>query len=203
MDKVTGSTLAGTFASTEQVCLEDFSLLVFHPKQTLPKLKACVFHAECCYNVIVRCNVLCAFRIQLDFKDGHLVCDGVSVPMSDFPNDDVTPIEHLLQDCFDCNKENDKDELSFDHNLAAEILDSSYEAGNTQAITDLCTHVTPEQCEDLFKLLTKFNILFNNKLKTFTDEKIHLEVDPSVNPHHSHAHAVLHSHKSTFKKELK
>ena len=47
VDKVTGSTLAGTFASTEQVCLEDFSLPDFHPKWTLPKLKACVFHAEC------------------------------------------------------------------------------------------------------------------------------------------------------------
>ena len=47
VDKVTGSTLAGTFASTEQVCLEDLSLPDFHPKQTLPKLKACVFHADC------------------------------------------------------------------------------------------------------------------------------------------------------------
>ena len=47
VDKVTGSTLAGTFASTDQVCLEDFSLPDFHPKQTLPKLKACIFHADC------------------------------------------------------------------------------------------------------------------------------------------------------------
>ena len=30
--KNTGSTLAGTFSSTEQVCLEDFSLPDFHPK---------------------------------------------------------------------------------------------------------------------------------------------------------------------------
>ena len=47
VDKVTGSTLARTFASTEQVCLEDFSLPDFHPKRTLPKLKARVFHADC------------------------------------------------------------------------------------------------------------------------------------------------------------
>ena len=47
VDKVTGSTLAGTFASAEQVCLKDFSLPDFHPKWTLPKLKARIFHAEC------------------------------------------------------------------------------------------------------------------------------------------------------------
>ena len=47
VDEVTGSTLTGTFASAEQVCLKDFSLPDFHPKWTLPKLKACIFHAEC------------------------------------------------------------------------------------------------------------------------------------------------------------
>ena len=67
---------------------------------------------------------------------------------------------------------------------------------------DLCTHLTSEQREDLFKLLSKFNVLFNNKLKMFTDEQIHLNVDPSVIPHCFHDYAVPHSHKATFKKEL-
>ena len=114
--------------STEQVCLEDFSLLDFHPKQTLPKLKARVFHAHCHYNMIVGCDVLWAFGVQLDFEEGCLVCDGVSVPMHEFPNNasEATLIEHLLQDYLDHNKENDKDGLSFDDNFAVEILDSSY-----------------------------------------------------------------------------
>ena len=50
-------------------------------------------------------------------------------------------------------------------------------------------------------LSSKFDVLFHNKL-TFTDEKIHLEINPSVTPHYSHAYAVPHSHKATFKKEL-
>ena len=128
MDKVTGSTLTGTFASTEQVCLKDFSMPDFHPKQTLPKLKACVFHADCHCDVIVGCNVLWAFGVQMDFEEGHLACDGVSIPMREFPINasEATPIEHLLQDYLDHNKENDKDGLSFDDNFAVEILDSSY-----------------------------------------------------------------------------
>ena len=166
VDKVTGSALAGTFASAEQVCLKDFSLPDFHPKWTPPKLKACAFHADCCHNVIVGLNISQAFGDQLDFDEGHLLCDGVSVPMLEFPNDasEVTPIEHLSQDYLDCNKENDKDGLSFDNNFAAETWDSLHEAGDVQAISDLCTHLTPEQQEDLFILLFKFDILFNDKL---------------------------------------
>ena len=61
-------------------------------------------------------------------------------------------------------------------------------------IVDLCAHLTPEQQEDLFKLLSKFNVLFNNKLKMFTDEKIHLKVNSSVAPYRSRAYAVPHSH---------
>ena len=104
----------------------------FHPKRTSPKLKACAFHADCCCDVIVGHDVLCAFGTQLDFEEGHLVCDGVSIPMHEFPNNasEAIPIKHLLKDCLDCNEENCEDGLSFDNNFAAETLDSSYEAGD-------------------------------------------------------------------------
>ena len=201
VDKVTGSTLAGTFSSSEQVCLEDFSLPDFHPKRTLPKLKARVFHADCRYDMIIGRDVLRAFGIRLDFEDNCIACDGVSVPMREFPNDpDIPPIEHLLQDYLD-RIENDGDS-SPDDNFASEILDSSYEPADIRKIADSCTHLTPEQRDDLYKLLSKFDVLFNNKLKTFTDEKIHLDIDETVPPHRSRAYAVPHVHKRTFKTEL-
>ena len=106
----------------------------FHPKRTSPKLKACAFHADCCCDVIVGHDVLCAFGTQLDFEEGHLVCDGVSVPMHEFPIDasEVTPIEHLLQDYLDSNEENDEDGPSFDDNFASETLDNLHEADELQ-----------------------------------------------------------------------
>ena len=124
--------------------------------------------------------------------------------MREFPNDasEATPIERLLQDCLDCHEENDKDGFSFDNDFAVELLDSLYEARDIQAIADSCTHVTLEQQEDLFKLLSKFDVLFNDKLKTFMDKKIHHEVDASFMPHCSCACAVPHSHEAMFKKEL-
>ena len=132
MDEVTGSTLSGTFASAEQVCLKDFSLPDFHPERTPPKLKDCTFHADRHCNVIVGCDILWAFGAQLDFDKGRLVCNGVSVPMRKFPNDasEATSIEHLSQDHIDHNKENGKDGLSFDNDFVAETLDSSCQVGD-------------------------------------------------------------------------
>ena len=97
--------------------------------------------------MIVRCDVLPAFGVQLDFAEGQLICDEVSVSVRKFSNDasEASPIEHLLQDCLDLTKENDKDGLSFEDNFAVEILDCSHEAGNIPAIADLCTHLTPKQ----------------------------------------------------------
>ena len=51
--KVTGSTLAGTFTSSEKVCIEDFILPEFNGKQVLPKFGANVFHADCRYDIII------------------------------------------------------------------------------------------------------------------------------------------------------
>ena len=115
MDEVKGSTLTRTFASVEQVFLKDFSPPNFHPKQTSPNLKAHLFHAECCHNVIVHHNVLQAFGTQLYIKECFLVCDGVSIAMHKFPDyaSEATPIQHLLQDCLERNEENHKDGLSW------------------------------------------------------------------------------------------
>ena len=68
----------------------------------------------------------------MDFEEGRLVCDEVSIPLLEFLNDasEATPIEHLLQDHLDCNKENDKDGLSFCGDFAAETMDGSCEAGD-------------------------------------------------------------------------
>ena len=138
VDKATGSMLTGTFVNSEQVCLEDFSLPCHRPKQTLPKLKACNFHAKCHHNMIVSHDISQAFGMQLNVKDGCIVCDAVSIPMCEFLNGtpQAVPIEHLSQDHLDCNKCNDKDEFSFDDNFDAEILDGLCEAGNMHEVVD-------------------------------------------------------------------
>jgi hypothetical protein len=47
MPAVTSMMLAGTFTSSEQVCIQDLVLPEHNPKGTLHKLKAQVFKADC------------------------------------------------------------------------------------------------------------------------------------------------------------
>ena len=65
---VTSTTLAGTFTSSEQVCVEDLVLPEYNPKASLAKTKAQVFHAECRYDMILGRDVLRAFGIKIDFE---------------------------------------------------------------------------------------------------------------------------------------
>ena len=124
--------------------MEDFIFPDFHPKQTLPKFKACVFRTECPYDVIIGHDVLHDFGVKLDFEDHHIVCDKVSIPMLEFPaKSEIVPIEHLLQDYLDHLE--DDEVVASEESFAAEILDSSYELSDVRAVVDSCEHLTPEQ----------------------------------------------------------
>ena len=216
-DKVSGTTLAGSFSSSEQVTMNDLILPEFSSKRSFPTLKAQVFHAPCRYDMIVGRDVLRAFGVKLDFEEDCIVSRGVSRPMREFPNDlpkDVTAVDSLLQDFIDYTLDDEDDDCldddeasiasegSNEDGFVQEILDSKYDAVDPRKIADSCTHLTQEQRDDLAKLFSKFTKLFNGELRAFTDEKIHLDIDPTVTPHRSRAYAVPHLHRELFKREL-
>ena len=207
---VTGSTLAGTFTSKEQVCLNDLMLPEFSDKKVLHKINAKVFDAECRYDMILGRDALRAFGISLDFDQQVMTADGVSRPMREFPRnlygDDLLPTEILLQEYLDEKEFNDgewfKDSSDKFDDGYAEMADSKYDGATPKEIADTCTHLTSAQRRDLEKLFSKFEKLFDGKLRTYTDEKIHLEVDSSIQPHRSRPYTVPVSQRELFRREL-
>ena len=117
VDKITGSTLGGTFNSTEQVCIEELSFPEFFAKRKLPKLSARVFHADCRYDMIVGRDVLRAFGVLLDFEGDQMQCDGSTIPMRTFPTDTASSgnyaLDFLLNEYID-RAENDETPISDD-----------------------------------------------------------------------------------------
>ena len=105
VDVVTGSTLTGTFASAEQVCLECFSLPNFHPKWTLPKLKAWMLHAEFCCDMIVGHNVFKPLVCNLISKMVILFVTEILFQCINFLTMPLRPLplNILSQDCLCCN----------------------------------------------------------------------------------------------------
>ena len=69
-------------------------------------------------------------------------------------------------------------------------------------IANLCTHLMKSQQDDLAKLFEKFETLFDGTLHKYTNEKIHLDINSTVTPHHSHTYTVPHTQQDVFKREL-
>ena len=204
IDKVTGTTLAGTFTSSEQVCINDVILPEFNPKQALHKLGAKVFDADCRYDMILGRDVLRAFGIKLDFEHDTITSNGISRSMREYPqpvDDGMRPVDVLLHDYLDDMEFNDEDDESSDETYA-DLMDSKYEGATPREIADSCTHLTPEQRDDLEKLFSKFTTLFDGNLRKFTDEQIHLDVDPTVPSKRSRPYTVPFRQRDIFRREL-
>ena len=207
--KLSGTTLAGTFSSTEQVSMEGSGLPEFYGNRSLPKLGARVFHAPCRYDMIVGRDVLRSFGIKLDFEDNLMQCSDVVVPMRPFPDaptsGEPNPAEQMMYDLFDQQLLDNDEDFSSDtptDGFASEIKDSTYEQHSPAEIAARAKHLNDSQKQDLAALLSKYSLLFDGKLKAYTGDKIHLEVDDSAKPHVSRPYAVPRVHMPTFKKEL-
>ena len=86
--------------------------------------------------------------------------------------------------------------------LPSKILPSKYDAMDIETIVHCCTHLCPQQQDDLLDVLSRFPKLFNNELNVYPHEKIHLDIDPTVSPHITHAYLVPGSQLQLFKDEL-
>jgi len=204
VDQISGSTLAGSFTSSEQVCVEDLVLPEFHPKQSLPKLGANIFNSECRYDMILGRDILRAFSVILDFEDNCILSDGVRIPMKPYSVSSPESLlqDFLLQDIAEHLSDKDENYLFSDDGFVQEILDSKYDAMDPKAVADSCTHLSENQRADLAQLFSKFTKLFDGKLRHFTDERVHLDIDETITPKRSRAYAVPHMHKTLFKREL-
>jgi hypothetical protein len=143
-----------------------------------------------------------AFGLTLDFENETMMASGISKPMQVFPQGEEEPSCMLMQEFLDDMEMEDESNDSDDAYAQQEILDSKCDGATPKEIAAKCTHLTEDQRADLVKLFSKFTQLFDGKLRKFTDEQIHLEVDPSVEPNHSRACAVPHQQQEMFKKEL-
>ena len=78
VESITGSTIVGTFNLNQQVHLTNLVLPEFRCNQFIPNLNCHIFMAECRYDMILSCNALRHFGLDLDFC---MTYNDVSMPM--------------------------------------------------------------------------------------------------------------------------
>jgi len=93
--EISGSTLAGSFKSNQEITLTDVVLPVLHRNMSLPEVKARIFNSPCRYDIILGRDACTALRIILDFDNHDIVSCGARYPMMEFPSVEPHELPHL------------------------------------------------------------------------------------------------------------
>ena len=128
---------------------------------------------------------------------------------ADLEDDDTLPTCDLTDDEDDylddesCDSDIGNDQVIDGDAYASEINVSKYESADINKVVRGCTHLSQEQQNQLYEVLIKYPVLFNNELGTYPDERIHLDLQPDAVPHcQPRAYTVPYNHRPIFKAEL-
>ena len=229
VDSVTGSTLAGTFTSNQEVSIGELILPEFHRGRRVDGVTARIFHAPCRYDMVLGRDTLRKIGLVVDFDDNVMTWDDVTVPMKlyslkppkEAAVDDASEpnlAEAMLWDLVEEDLEEDDDDENDgfvtvskeEEHEAAEagyhsktILSSKYEKVDVHAIAKQCTHLPLHKQNELAEMLENYQgQLFSGKLGKYEGEKIHLDIDPSVPASRSRYYPVPYKQLPVFKEEL-
>ena len=128
------------------------------------------------------------FENQIPMRDPHQMTNRECLAMAD-------AIEVQHEDAF-------IGEEWLDSFLAAPILGAKYEKLNIREFILGLNHLNREQKDDIEKLLTKHEKLFDGTLGLYPHKKVQIEIDPEAKPVHSRPYAVPIVHRDVFRKEL-
>lgn len=147
-------------------------------------------------------------QLMIDYMEDHLY-DLKIHPSNDdafapAPASDEEEASSVLDDDdFDEDEpENDVSSSSARDTFKADIGSARYDHHEVHDVVRRCTHLSQDQQNQLYDVLSKFPKLFNNELGVYPHEQIHLEVQENATPHAVRAYPVPRSQLHLFKEEL-
>ena len=86
---------------------------------------------------------------------------------------------------------------------ASPILDAKYEKVDIEdLIEEHCSHLNKTQQDQSNKVLLKYDKLFDEVLKKYPGQPMHIDLQPNASPVYRRPYPVPQVHLATFKKEL-
>ena len=200
--KTSVTTIAGTFSPTEMVYLRDIRLPEFDKNRQIDEIKALTFDAQSRYDVILGTDFLTKSGINIQYSTGTMEWfENVINMRSPY---DLNIKEYLaMADAIEIQREDDTLGIDWlDCYLSAPILDAKYVRVDINDVARQQPHLNKEQQEQLQKVLSLHEKLFDGTLGVYPHKKVHIEIDPDAQPVHARPYAVPKIHLLTFKKEL-
>ena len=151
------------------------------------------------YDLILGMDLMQLLGIDIHTSTKTVIWDGLRVPFK--PRDYFTSelFTESLHDAMLGSHDNVDDDLGY---KAKTIKSSLYEKHNTNEVAQQQVHLTPQQRDELAKVLAKFPKLFSGELGCYPHKKVHLELKSDAVPFRCRPYPVPKHHQRVFKEEL-
>jgi len=157
--------------------------------------------AEQRYDLIMGRDLLAELRLLLDFG-GHVMkaetgpYAGCSAPMKSI--DDVINFENadIIDDLYESERVRD----SMDR--VNRIQAANYHKADLKKVCDECEHLERDDRLKLYKLLKRYEFLFDGTLGTWRTAPVDLELKPGAKPYHAKPYPVPRVHEKVFRDEV-
>jgi len=192
------NTIAGNYKPSGTLLCEDLKFPEFDANLTVDSQDFLVFDAPCAYDLILGNDFLIKIGLKVNYETLELEWQGRKLPMNS-----VFSKERMAA-CVDSFHLSEEEDAGVYDAFTTSIEESEYDGMNIdQVLKDNCEHLSEEQRNDLRELFSKHYKLFDGKLRTYTDAKMDLELQPNAVPVYRRPYSVPRIHQELFRKELK
>ena len=167
-----------------------FNLPKFYAKTVIQK-EVFVFNNEMNYDMIIGRDLMTELGISLDFFHQKVRWQDAEIPMK-MPNCTINS-DFFVQD---------NDLIKSETDRIKRILDAKYEAANLEEVAEDAVHLSKEERQQLYKLLSKYESLFDGTLGTWKNETLSLNLKPDAKPYHARSFPIPKCYELTLRQEV-
>jgi putative transposase len=197
-------TAAGKFTTTHYTRVRAHKILELNSKRVLQGLKVHVHKGELgSYDFIFGCDYLSRYGIDLLFSQGVIQWDGMRMSMKNIEDMKENWREEMEQAIEDASFHESRLDDDWQIHYAQQIKDAKYERQDLLKIAKDQKHLSKDQQDQLFNLLSQYKDLFEGTLGEWPDEEVSVELTKDAVPYHcGKPIRIPHIHLETLKKEV-
>ena len=142
--------------------------------------------------MIIGRDIIRSLGIDIHGVDMNIHWDDAAIPWRD--------IDFAAKDVFAPSQHNAP--FNAETKIMKRILDAKYSKADIKSIAESSTHLEPQERNELYTLLKKYEILFDGNLGTWHGRPYGIKLKPDAEPYHGKPFPVPRIHELTFKQEL-
>ena len=152
------------------------------------------------YDIIIGRDLLAALGMIMDYKQRQILWDNASTMMHNWQSDlsYEEAEEQLKQQLLSIRELNAADATS----RVTQILDAKYEKADLRQVVDSCTNLKTKHKRMLYKLLKKYEALFDGTLGDWKHSAVSIKLKPGATPYHSKPYGVPHINEAPLRREV-